>query len=206
MKLPIKMAIALAAVASLAFVNPKAKSKPVNIVIDAGHGGKDFGATYENTTEKEIVAQISEKIKSFNDDQNIVIHFTRTSDENISLADRTALINKIKPDLVLSLHVNANADTANSGMDIFIPETSNATSEKSQKYAGLLSDKLVRNHSVKFLGIKQAPLSILKKSEVPAMVVELGFLSNANDRKYLTDPNQQGRIAETILEFIREME
>ena len=200
-----KIILALLVVGSFAFITPKyPKSKQITVVIDAGHGGKDHGMTADEFSEKEIIQKISSKIKAQNEDQEIVIHFTRTDDEFVSLKDRTDYINTIRPDLVLSLHVNAVKNENASGIEFYINKE-NSNYEKSKAIAEKLNEKMVKNHSLKSRGVKEAKLFVLDKSEVPAVTVELGFLSNANDRKYLTDDNEQSRIANTILEFIGEM-
>ncbi|HRN98755.1 MAG TPA: N-acetylmuramoyl-L-alanine amidase, partial [Flavobacterium sp.] len=86
---------------SLAFV--KKDDKQIHVVIDAGHGGIDRGALHEEVAEKDIVDAITTKIKLQNKDADVVLHFTRIGDEFVALSDRTAKINEIKPDLVLSL-------------------------------------------------------------------------------------------------------
>ena len=109
MKKAIPFFLTFATIVSFAFVTTNSvKSKQINVVIDAGHGGSDFGATSSSGIEKQIVAQITDKIKFLNKNGNVTIHLTRIGDQFLSLNDRSAMINKIKPDLVLSLHVNQN--------------------------------------------------------------------------------------------------
>lgn len=202
----LKIFLALGVIAAFAFTTPDHEPRKIKIILDAAHGGNDFGATHENFTEKEITEQITNKIKAQNKNENIELQLTRISDTDMSLADRTALINQVKPDLVLSLHVNYNKNGNASGFEIFTPKTENANNKKSVVYAEKLSNKLVKNHSMKSRGVKEAPFHILNKSDVPAIVVELGFLSNASDRAYLTDALQQERIANTILEFAADLQ
>jgi N-acetylmuramoyl-L-alanine amidase len=133
-----------------------------------------------------------------------VIHLTRDSDEFVSLEDRISYINKIKPDLVLSLHVNGVQNTVSSGIEFFINKE-NANYEKSKVMAERLNEMMVQNHGLKSRGVKEARLLVIEKSEAPAITVELGFLTNVNDRKYLTDEKEQYRMAKTILNFISEL-
>ena len=120
MKSTTKLFLFFTAILSFAFVNPKlSESKQINVVIDAGHGGYDFGAISNTVNEKQIVEQIAKKIKALNKNENVVIHFTRNSDELVTLQERTQIINTIKPDLVLSLHVNSNKNTRKIGSGIF---------------------------------------------------------------------------------------
>ena len=205
MKKLIPLFLAFATILSFAFVKPNSKApKQINVVIDAGHGGSDFGATSSSSTEKQIVEQITNKIKFLNKNENISVHVTRIGDEFLSLSDRSAIINKIKPDLVLSLHVNKSSNVAKSGMEFYIANESIAN-EKSNKIANELRNKFIQNTNLKASEIKKAPFFILKKSEVPAVLVELGYMSNLTDREYLTNDLEQNKIAATIIEFISEL-
>ena len=205
MKKSIPVFLACATIVSFAFVKPDIKElKQINVVIDAGHGGSDLGATSSSSTEKQIVEQITNKIKFLNKNENISVHLTRIGDEFLSLNDRSAIINKIKPDLVLSLHVNKNSNVAKSGMEFYIANES-ITNEKSNKIANELRNKFIQNNNLKASEIKNAPFFILKKSEVPAVLVELGYMSNLVDREYLTNDMEQNKIAATIIEFISEL-
>ena len=205
MKKSIPLFLAFATIVSFAFVKPNSKApKQITVVIDAGHGGSDFGATSSSSTEKQIVEQITNKIKFLNKNENVSVHVTRIGDEFLSLSDRSVIINKIKPDLVLSLHVNKSSNVAKSGMEFYIANESIAN-EKSNKIANELRNKFIQNTNLKASEIKKAPFFILKKSEVPAVLVELGYMSNLTDREYLTNDLEQNKIAATIIEFISEL-
>ena len=205
MKNTFKIALAVIACLSLAFTNPRnGDPKQITVVIDAGHGGYDHGAKFEGHFEKDIVAQITKKIIAQNDDINVTIHLTRSEDTFLSLDDRIALINKLQPDLVLSLHVNQTTNAEASGIEFYV-SASNTAFEKSKAMAKQLDEKMTQNHDLKSRGVQEAGFKILKKSEFPAITMELGFLSNAYDRKLLTDDEEQHRIAATIVSFISEL-
>ncbi|HRG19081.1 MAG TPA: M56/M15 family metallopeptidase [Flavobacterium lutivivi] len=184
------------------YVNEK-KDKKI-IVIDAGHGGHDFGATKDDLNEKNLIAEITKKIKKEYSDSDVEIHFTRTDDEFIDLNNRTNFINKIKPDLVISLHVNNNKNIESSGFEIYVSDK-NEMFEKSKVFAEKLTVKLSKTQ-LKNRGLKIAPFYILKNSTCPSLVVELGFISNENDRKFISSEKGQSEIAKSILDFISEME
>ncbi len=179
-----------------------ADAKQINVVIDVAHGGTDAGATIKDISEKQLVEQLSKKIKSSN--QNVKIHFTRNEDKTLSLQERTDFINSLKPDLVLSIHINANRDSNKSGLEIYTFQE-NKFAEKSTEIAKELSSKLSENDFLKMNKIKTAPFFILKRANAPAIIIELGYLSNENDFKYLTDDKEQDKIAKSISEFISEM-
>jgi N-acetylmuramoyl-L-alanine amidase len=178
--------------------------KTITVVIDAGHGGKDHGMKVEGFSEKEIVAAISQKIKDNNYDKEVIIHLTRAEDNFISLQDRVDFINNLKPDLILSLHVNGNKNIAVSGVEFYV-SPSNKQYETSKNIAEKINLHFVNSFNVQSKGVKDANFTILKNTEFPAITVELGYLSNENDRKFLTDNNQQEKIAEIILEVISKL-
>lgn len=202
MKNTTKLFLLLTAIVSFAFVNPKlSEPKQINVVIDAAHGGYDFGATSNSINEKQIVEQIANKIKALNKNKNVVIHFTRSSDVFVPLQERSNIANTIKPDLVLSLHVNSSKNQDKSGVEFFVYKDSKWY-EESNNLAVKLSSEFAKNNSLTIGEIKNAPFYILKYATTPTVLVELGYLSNENDKKYLTDDKEQNKIAENILEFV----
>lgn len=203
MKNGFKLILAFTILACFAFMKPSAydPKKTITVVIDAGHGGHDDGMKINEFSEKEIVASIAKKIKKNNTNSNIIIHLTRTEDRFISLQDRVKYINNIKPNLVLSLHVNGNKNKEASGVELYI-SPKNTMYETSKKIADDLNSRFITNHNLKSRGVKNSSFMLLKESEYPSITLELGFLSNENDRKYLTDQNEQEKIATTILETI----
>ena len=202
MKNTTKLFLLLTAIVSFAFVNPKlSEPKQINVVIDAAHGGYDFGATSNSINEKQIVEQIANKIKSLNKNENVVIHFTRSSDVFVPLQERSNIANTIKPDLVLSLHVNSSKNQDKSGVEFFVYKDSKWY-EESNNLAVKLSSEFAKNNTLTIGEIKNAPFYILKYATTPTVLVELGYLSNENDKKYLTDDKEQNKIAENILEFV----
>lgn len=206
MKNTFKFILAFAVVASFAFMKPTSKDpkKVITVVIDAGHGGNDHGMTVDGFSEKEIVFLIAQKIKKNNSDKNVIIHLTRTEDEFIALKDRAKFINDLKPNLVLSLHVNGNENKEASGVELYI-SPKNVSYDVAKNIAEDLNARLITNHNLKSRGVKDANFMILRETTHPSITVELGFLSNENDRSYLTNDEQQEKIAATILEAISEL-
>ena len=200
MKNPFKILFVLAACACLAFTQPD-NNDPKVIVIDVAHGGKDHGATFNEFTEKGIAEKVAAKIKALNTDANIKIHFTRDNDEFVSLEDRVKAINALNPDLVLSLHVNFAKTDEPYGMEFFVSDAAEKYKESSI-YAAMLADKFEGYDTE----IKQAKFYLLKNVDAPAIVFEMGYLSNEIDRQYLTSDKSQETIASSVLEFIKEIE
>ncbi|MFL9845736.1 N-acetylmuramoyl-L-alanine amidase family protein [Flavobacterium rhizosphaerae] len=206
MKKLFKFFVLTAVAACFAFVVPnETKTKEINIVIDAGHGGKDFGAKYNDIIEKEITNEIAQKINELNKNSNIVIHFTRFNDNFVDLNERVNTINSLKPDLLISLHVNSQSiGTERSGMEFFVYDK-NAVATKSAQYAESLAQQFKEaNYNVG--EVKTASMYLLKNSESPAIIFEMGYLTNQYDRAYLTNENNKEKIARTILDFVASIE
>jgi N-acetylmuramoyl-L-alanine amidase len=201
MKNLFKFLIVAIAFISLSFV--KNENKVINVVIDSGHGGHDFGATIDELNEKNLITEITKKIKALHSDSEVVFHYTRTEDSFMDLKDRANFINQIKPDLAISLHVNHTKNTDANGFEIFVSDE-NIQYEKSKVFADKLLEKFSKT-PLKIRGVKKGSLMVLRNSEYPSMVVELGFISNASDRKYITSENGQTEIAQTILDFASDL-
>jgi N-acetylmuramoyl-L-alanine amidase len=171
------------------------------IVIDAGHGGDDFGATMNGIQEKTISETIAKKIKALNKDNTIEIFLLREGDHFMELSERVSIINNLNPDLVISLHLNSSQNADKNGVEAYI-SSKKEFYEKSKESA----EKIVNNLSGDFLlkgKIKEAPFYILKNSNCPAITLEVGFLSNAENRDYLTSESGQNEIAAKILESVK---
>lgn len=198
MKNYLRLLAAVAVIGCFAFASPKSgESNKITVVIDAAHGGKDFGAAYGAFLEKEITQKIAEKIKGLNTSKDVELHFTRTSDEFVTLDDRITAINKIKPDLVVSLHVSAGKKPETSGMEFFVCRES-VQYEKAAHHA----QKLAQNFAHKRPTIKEAKFLLLRKTDVPAVLFEMGYLTNETDRLYLTSETGQEEIAHVVMEYI----
>lgn len=198
MKNLIKIAIVLIVFMCLAFYP---KNEKFTVILDAGHGGLDLGATQNGFSEKEIVASIAQKIQVLNKNSNVEILLTRNDDQNLSLQERIEFINAMKPNLVISLHANSNKNSTSNGLEIFVSEKS-SDYLISKEYANQFSTSFSNKTPLDVKPIKNANFYILKKSEVPSMLVELGYLSNEKDKNYIIAKENQIAIAQNILDFV----
>ena len=173
-------------------------SEQLIVVIDAGHGGKDSG----NSIEKDIVLDISNVLASLGDEKVEIIQ-TRSHDEFLTLRARVDFVNTKKPDLFLSLHCNAAQNKEVSGVEAYYDE-SNKFNESSLAYAEILIEHQLDHFSSR--GVKTGKLFVLKNTtDIPGISLELGFLTNENDRKILMDKEQQAKIAMSIYEGFLEI-
>lgn len=172
---------------------------PINkkyIVIDAGHGGNDFGATYGEILEKNIALSVAKEIRKINESQNqYEVILTRDSDSYPTLAERTDLINKLNPEMVISLHVNSSPEKERSdnGFEVYVQN-----SDVSKELAGKIYKKFNARK------ISESNLHMLKETKAPAVLVELGFINNSDNRNYITSEKGQKEIAQKFVEIINE--
>lgn len=185
------LVLSLASTAVLSFSPTNKKI----IVIDAGHGGNDMGATYNEVSEKQIVLGVASQIKKLNKSEDYEIILTRDSDQYAGLSDRTVMINKLNPEMVISLHINRTpgSETDKKGHEIFTQnsDASKALAEKISKKLGSCK-------------IEEKNLHILRESKSPAVLVELGFINNKEDRDYLSSEAGQKELAQKFIEIINE--
>ena len=177
------------------------KSKKI-IVIDAGHGGKDFGAKINDEMESKIVESISKKIRLLNVKDDIEIVLLREDDSYIGLNERLEKINEINPDLLISLHINTSNKTEKNGVNAYASKQNNFY-EKSLEIAEDLIDK-ISNEKLSKGEVKDGNFYIIKNSKCPAILLEVGYLSNENDKIYITSEKGKNEIANRIFEFIKQ--
>ena len=187
-------------VAALALSFAFTTSVKKTIVIDAGHGGSDFGATIEKQSEKQIVASIAKKIRSLGLNSNIKIVLLRAEDSNFELSDRIEKINNINPDLLISLHVNASKNQEQNGIEAYVNEKSDFYDQSLQAATNLV--EAISNENLAKKEVKNAKFYLLRHAKCPALILEMGYLSNKNDREYISSSLGQDEIAKSIFEVI----
>lgn len=200
MKTKIKILVVLSISLLGLFAFKSIESKKI-IVIDADHGGDDSGAILEGFQEKIIVEAIAKKIKSQNNNENLEIVLLREGDHFIELGERVSVINKLNPNLVISLHINGSKDFSKNGVEAYISPDVKFYKQSKESAENVLEKIAAENL---FKGkVSEANFFILKKSDCPAMTLEMGYLTNESDRKYITSEKGQNEIAAKILEAIK---
>jgi N-acetylmuramoyl-L-alanine amidase len=168
----------------------------IKVVIDAGHGGKDTGAQTNSVLEKQIVADVSAQLKELCTDKNIEIILLRTEDEFMSLQERVAKIEALSPDLVISLHANYSKNRDRNGVEVYVAD--NEYTMRSSFFGTKILESFKRK-DFKTSDLKSANFFLLKNLKCPAVTVELGFLSNSEDMKYLNSEFGQKFLAKQIV-------
>ncbi len=178
------------------------------VVIDAGHGGDDPGKVGINgAEEKDINLQIAELLKMFLEAEDVEVVMTRESDEGLydagasnkkvqDMKRRIALIAETAPELTVSIHQNSYPEEYVRGAQVFYY----TGSAQGQMLAQSIQSRLVESVDPENRRQIKANDSyyLLKKTEVPIVIVECGFLSNSAEAEKLCDPEYQERVAWAI--------
>ncbi|MGN1166328.1 MAG: N-acetylmuramoyl-L-alanine amidase [Lachnospiraceae bacterium] len=183
------------------------------VVLDAGHGGADPGKVgIGDILEKDINLQIAKKVKKLLEKEKIQVIMTReedtmltgedsTSTKAIDMKERVNLINETAPKLAVSIHQNSYQDSDVWGAQVFYYENS----PEGEKAAQIMQNALL---SCDENNTRQAKANdtyyLLKRTEIPTIIVECGFLTNPREAEKLCDDTYQQTLAEAICKGILE--
>ncbi|MCQ2492662.1 MAG: N-acetylmuramoyl-L-alanine amidase [Lachnospiraceae bacterium] len=174
------------------------------VLIDPGHGGVDPGKVGEgDICEKNINLEIAEKLKVLLEQNDICVYMTREVDKglydesadskkNQDLKRRVAMMEDIKPDVVVSIHQNSFPDASVRGAQTFYYDGSKAGKELAEAIQETLSQL---PDSVKRVAKGNAEYYLLKKASCPITIVECGFITNREELRNLCDACYQEQIA-----------
>lgn len=176
------------------------------VVLDAGHGGKDPGAIRSGINEKDINLKIMmDYLRPYLEHTDIKVYYTRTSDVFVSLADRAAFAERVGADFFVSLHANTFSNTSVQGTEVYYCTTNTAVTKNgktSKELATIFAKQVSSAFGTKNRGIFTANFDVLKLNTVPAVLIELGYMSNASDLNRLTNGVNQKNAATAIYETI----
>lgn len=169
------------------------------IVLDAGHGGTDVGTLSGEVYEKDITISVVKKMKRLLEEQGMTVVLTREDDSFVALEERYWIANEAEADLFVSIHCNYFEDDASvSGLECYYQEGS---TEGRQMAEGIIAD-LADSDEIAVRSAKAEDFSVLRNTEMPAVLVELGFLSNREECKRLTRSEYQDTLAKYLVESI----
>lgn len=175
------------------------KDKQVVIVVDAGHGGTDAGSSSQGLVEKEFTLSLASTLKKIGEDQGLKVILTRTTDQTLSLAERTNIANSVNADAFISIHADYDEkNSQNSGIDCIVSEQ-NAKFGNSKQLAEQLIAQFQQLQGIRVNGIKKADFLVLKSNKIPSVVLELGYLSNAADYGFIKETSNQRALSEKII-------
>ena len=185
-----------------------AKSK-FTLALDAGHGGKDAGATGNNgIKEKELNRKIVGKLAELAPAYNINIVNVRPDDEYVALADRAAKVNASDASLFVSIHVNStlpqpdgtHKNPENDGFELII-EKSNNSYDKSRELASGIAASLDKDMQIN-TRLAERKLVVLREVQRPSVLIECGYLGVQRDEDRINDPGQLDALCRSIMSGI----
>ncbi|MCP3025574.1 SH3 domain-containing protein [Halobacillus sp. A5] len=164
------------------------------IVVDAGHGGFDPGAVgHSGTYEKTLTLQTAKKLKFTLEQNGAEVVMTRSNDSYLSLSARTALSNAAKGDAFISVHYNSVPQTIKaSGINTYF-YSSNTRTLASNVQSGVTQATGLRDR-----GIKQGNFHVIRYNKKPSIMVELGFISDADEVKTVKTSGYQSKASQGI--------
>ena len=174
---------------------PRAGGAGKIVVIDAGHGGKDPGATspygfYEKTVNLEVALAITKLLK----EKGFRVIMTRSSDVFVELEERANIGSRNNAALFISVHADSCATSATNGFSVYV---SRQADWQAKKLADSINAQMTKT-GIPSRGRKEADYRVLKYSQCPAVLIEMGYLSNYWEAKQLKDKDMQQKIATAI--------
>lgn len=183
-------------------VKPSEKYDKI-VVVDPGHGGSDSGAVGNGLKEKELNYKHAMAVyRLLEQDPSIKVYTTRESDVYPSLQFRTQLANEIDADLFVSFHNNSASSSAVGSETLYYPSANNTMS--------LQMAQIVQNNIIKYCGTNnrgikpRADLYVLRTSNMPAVLIETGFISNAVEANLINSPDFINKFGQAVYEAIVE--
>ena len=187
------------------------------VYLDAGHGGYDPGASYFGISEKSLTLAIQSRVKAKLEAEGYQVVTTRTSDTYVDLADRSRAANASESDIFVSIHINASGSSAAQGIETYYyqpyaeyPSRINATYHAnptrlsmSDTLANAIQSSLINATGAQNQGVKRQTFAVLRETTAPAVLLELGFLSNPQEATRLNTSAYQEALANAIVAGIK---
>ena len=158
------------------------KKDPI-VVIDPGHGGKDPGARYGGVKEKDLNLDVAKRLEKLLKAKGIKTYMTRTGDRFIGLYDRSEMANRLDADLLISIHHNAGRSSTSGSMTLYYPVEGGFTG---RDLADIVQKELTAKLGTRNLGIIARPkLAVLRTAKAPAVIAEIGYMTNKAELRKL---------------------
>ncbi|WP_203332227.1 N-acetylmuramoyl-L-alanine amidase [Planococcus beigongshangi] len=173
------------------------------IVIDAGHGGSDPGAAKNGVMEKNIVLDVSKRVETKLKAAGANVLMTRKTDAFPSLQDRVNFARQNYAEVFVSVHVNAFSNSTAKGSEVFY-NSQNANAVESKYLALDIQNKIVQYADMHYRRVADGNYHVIRNQDIPAVLVELGFLTHAPDFAKLTSSAYLDKYAQAIYDGIIE--
>lgn len=170
------------------------------VVLDPGHGGDHNGAEYGGVKEKDLNLAIASKTASLLEAEGVTVRMTRSIDQSVDLYARSGLANTLGADLFVSVHCNASVEH-DDALGVYTCAYSQGT--EGWQLAQILRETMLDATGAADFGMEERPnLAVLRTAQVPAALVECGFMSTPSELALLTQPEYQDKLARGIADGI----
>ena len=192
------------------------------VLIDPAHGGEETGVVADGIREKDLTLKIALLIRQEGRKApNLQFQLTRSADVKMSIAERIKAAGAIKPNCIVSIHINAGFGKNASGYEVYFPgfgQSSAAGGESTPILKDMVKNRYL-NDSVRLAqqiqagletvvprkgrGLRDAPVPLLEGVTIPGVAVEVGFATNAEDRKKLTEEETHKAVARAVVQGLQ---
>lgn len=167
------------------------------VVLDAGHGGSETGADY-GKGEKWYNLDITLRTAAILKEKGINVKLTRDKDTFVGLYERAKMANDWNADVFISIHNNAFFDKNTNGTMTFFY----TGSYKGKEYAKIIQADLIKNLGSRDIGVRSENFVVIKETKMPAVLVEIGCLTNDEERAKLDTEEYRIKAAQSLAESI----
>ena len=169
------------------------------VVLDAGHGGSDYGAIREGINEKDITFDVTQRVDAILRSKGYTTALTRNDDSYVSLEERVEISENEEPQLFVSIHVNSAVSKDPNGIETHYYH------EDSKELAEIIHKCMVKEFpNANDRGLFKSKFYVINHTTAPAVLCEIGFLSNPEERNELITDSRKQRTAKAIAEGIIE--
>jgi N-acetylmuramoyl-L-alanine amidase len=177
---------------------PKGTDGKFRVVIDPGHGGSDAGAIRNGVYEKFITLDVAKRVEKMLKAQGYGVLMTRSDDSYVSLQDRVAFSEAYAPDIFVSIHVNSSTSDSPNGIETHYYH------QESIPLAQTVHSSLISTIKANNRGTFKSKFYVINHTTSPAVLIEIGFLSNYTDRVQLLTNERKQATAKAIVEGIND--
>lgn len=188
---------------TLPTVSQQVDAEPLaTVILDPGHGGSDGGAVAEfegtEVIEKDIDVAVTEMVKEILERENIEVVLTRDEDVDMDLKERTKFANSTGADLFVSLHCNTSEEVSASGLECYYEKQG----DKGKELAENIMEAAAATGKIETRELRTEMMYVVRFTEMPATLVEMGFMSNAEELEKLCRTSYQQILAQAIADGI----
>ncbi len=169
------------------------------VMIDAGHGGRDPGAPNRyGPAEKHLALDAARRLRDALAGRGVRVVMTRSNDTYPTLDERVKMANRIRPDLFVSVHFDTAGSTQAHGFTLYIAEQASAESVD----AATRMDRAMRRTGARSRGVRRKDYIVVHQTRCPAVLVEMGYLSNPTEGRRLSTASYRQRLADAVAEGV----